>query len=255
MQRAQTRREHALPVQLLDLVLIQLSNWRWSWRRMVITGMIAPLCSLLALGLFARDAGPEALVYVLTGNVVLALMFENLGKVSSNFAFMKAMGTLNYFATLPIRRYLLVLATLIAFFLMSLPALLLTVTAGWRLLGISLALHGLLLLVVPLTALPLAALGALLGLHARTPEEAGSTTTLLIFVLTALGPVVIPPERLPGWLVSLGWLSPATYAASALRQTLVGPVTARLGVDLVVLSVLTGVFGWLASRHMARRLA
>jgi len=64
-------------------------------------GTLAPLGSILALGVFARDAGPEALAYVLTGNVVLNLMFENLDKVSGHFAFMKAVGTINYFATLP----------------------------------------------------------------------------------------------------------------------------------------------------------
>ena len=72
--------------QLLDLTLIQLSNFRWAWRSTLLTGIIVPLLSLMGLGLFARDAGTEALAYVLTGNVVMALMFENLNRVSSNFA-------------------------------------------------------------------------------------------------------------------------------------------------------------------------
>ena len=239
--------------QLLDLILIQLSNWRWSWRRMITTGMVAPVISLMALGLFARESGPEALAYVLTGNVVLALMFENMSKVSGNFAYMKAMGTLEYFATLPVQRYMVVLATLIAFFFMSLPATLVTILAGHFLLGVPLSPHLLLLLVVPLTAVPLAALGALIGSTARTPEEGGSTTTLLIFLLTGLGPVVIPPDRLPEVMVKLGRLSPATYAASALRQTLIGPVTDQLVWDLLALFLLTLLLGWATGRKMTWR--
>jgi ABC-2 type transport system permease protein len=33
----------------------------------------------------------------------------------------------------------------------------------------------------------------------------------------------------------LGWLNPATYAASALRQVAIGPLTGRLALDLAAL--------------------
>lgn len=244
------RKRPSLLIQLGDLTLIQLSNWRWSWRRMLTTGIVAPVVSLIALGLFARDDGPNALAYVFTGNIVLGLMFENMGKVSSNFSFMKSMGTLDYFATLPVHRYVLVLATVLSFFVMSLPATIFTIFVGQVLLHISLSPHILLLLVIPLCAIPLAALGALIGASARTPEEAGSMTTLLIFGLTALGPVVIPPDRLPPVMMWIGRFSPVTYAASALRQTLLGPVTWRLWGDLLILSSVAVLSGWAVSRRM-----
>ncbi len=118
-----TRHSPSLPTQLLDLILIQLANFRWSWRRMILTGIAVPMFGLVALGIFARDFGPEVVAYVFTGNIVISLMFENLSKVASNFAFMKAMGTLDYFAVLPIRRYMVVLASLLSFFVLSLPSL------------------------------------------------------------------------------------------------------------------------------------
>lgn len=49
--------------------------------------------------------------------------------------------------------------------------------------------------------------------------------------------MVIPPDRLPGFMIVLGRLSPATYAASALRQTFLGPVTGQITIDLAVLLV------------------
>ncbi|MCB8967578.1 MAG: ABC transporter permease [Ardenticatenaceae bacterium] len=253
MERSVARKRPSLLTQLVDLTLIQLSNWRWSWRRMITTGMVAPVISLVALGLFARSSGPEALAYVFSGNIVLGLMFENLGKVSSNFSFMKAMGTLHYFATLPVHRYVLVLATVISFFIMSLPSTLLTIWIGHIILDVPLALHPLLLAVIPLVAIPLAALGALIGASARTPEEAGTITTLLIFTLTGLGPVVIPPSLLPEVMVWIGRFSPVTYAASALRQTLLGPVTEQLGWDMLVLGGVAVLSGWLVSRRMEWR--
>ncbi len=240
----------SLLTQLIDLMLIQLSNWRWSWRRMLISGMLAPLVGLLALGLFARDTGTEGLVYVLTGSVVMGLMLENVGKVASNFAFMKEAGTLSYFATLPIRRIMVVVATVLAFFLLSLPSMIITVGLGAWFLGIALRPSVLLFVVVPLTGISLATLGALIGSRARSIEEAGSISTALVFGLVVLGAVVIPPDRLPPLVRTAGWFSPATYAASALRQTLVGPLTPRLWLDVGVLTALSLLLGWLVAKGM-----
>lgn len=107
-----------------------------------------------------------------------------------------------------------------------------------------------LLLIVPLCALPLAGLGALLGTSFRTPEETMAVDRLVTLLLLVIGPVLIPPERLPDLLVTLGHLSPATYAASALRQGLLGPVTGRIMVDILVLCAFTCISFWLVNRKM-----
>jgi len=49
-------KQPSLPVQLVDLFLIELTNWRWSWRTLIITGTVTPLFSIVALGIFARDS-------------------------------------------------------------------------------------------------------------------------------------------------------------------------------------------------------
>jgi len=234
---------------------MELSNWRWSWRSLLITATLSPLVSVLGLGVFARDSGPDALLYVLTGNVVVSLMFGNLGNVESHFGFMRARGALDYLATLPIRREALILAVVLAFLLMSLPSLAVTIGVGSAILGVPVRLHPLLALVVPLAAASLSSVGALIGVAARTPEEGGPLALLFTLLMAALGPVVVPPSRLPAALVTLGRLSPATYAASALRQTLVGPVTGRIVLDLGVLLVVTGVLLALVSRRMDWRQA
>jgi ABC-2 type transport system permease protein len=233
-----------------DLVLIQLANWRWSWRGALLTGLITPLFGIAALGLFARPAGPEALRYVLSGNVVISLMFGTLGRVCSNFAYMRLAGSLDYFATLPIRRGGLVLATVAAFFLLALPAVLVTLGVGAWWLDVPLAIHPLLFLVIPVSAVPLAALGALIGTATRTPTDADTWSLLLTLALAGIGPVAVPPDRLPGVLLAVGRLSPATYAADALRQVLFGPVTADLALDLGVLCALAVAILALVTRLM-----
>lgn len=58
--------------------------------------------------------------------------------------------------------------------------------------------------------------------------EAGAISLTVTMVMAGLGPVVVPASRLPRFLVWLGWINPATYAASALRQAVIGPSTERL---------------------------
>jgi ABC-2 type transport system permease protein len=237
-------------VQLVDLFLMELTNWRWSWRHMLLSGMVVPLFSIVALGVFARDGGREALVYVMTGNIVVSLLFGTMNSIQGHTEWLRFQGGFDYFATLPIRRYAFVLAMALTFLLFSLPPLVVTLCLGTLLLRVPIALSPLIVVVVPLCALPLAGLGAILGLVGRTRGESGSLTSLLTLLMIALGPVVIPPSRLPGFVLVLGHCSPATYAASALRQTTVGPVTGRILVDLVVLAGMTVSSLWLVGRKM-----
>jgi len=69
-------------------------------------------------------------------------------------------------------------------------------------------------------------------------------------VMLGLGPVLIPSARLPDVMLFLGRFSPATYAASALRQALLGPLTGQIFLDLVVLAGVTVVVLWLVGRKM-----
>ena len=236
-----TRKPPPFWTQLVDLILIELTNWRWSWRSLIILSMVSPLASMAALGVFARDSGLEALSYVFTGNIVLSLLFGIEGNVQGHFMFMRLEGVLDYFATLPVKKVALLTAVIAAFFLLALPSLLATIFIGSRILGISLTPHPLLIVVIPLCALPVSGIGALIGLKARNYAEAGSFNLLLTFALLALGPVIIPPARLPNFLLLLGQFSPTTYASSALRQVLLGPITGQLAWDMAALLGFTAV--------------
>jgi ABC-2 type transport system permease protein len=242
-------------LQVIDLIQIQLSNWRWSWRSTLIVSIIFPILSMLVLRSFSGVSDLNALTYIFIGNIVLSIMFENIGKVGSNFAFMKHVGTLTFFASLPVLPSALVLSSIFAFFIMSLPALISTITCGLLILKIPLAIHPMLLIVLPLVCTPLAGLGALIGIISPTPETVGPTTTFLSVILLGIGPVMIPPDRLPAFLLHLDWLSPASYAASALRQTLIGPLSYRLLLDLGLLAGMTSMILWLVSKKIDWRSA
>lgn len=175
-------------VQLLDLTLIQLTNWRWSWRMTIITGMIAPVFSTIAIGAFASHGGQDKL-YILSGNIVLSLLFVSMGNVSGHFVFMRFTGRLDFFATLPIYRTTLIIATVIAFFLLNLPTVLATLVAGVLILDVPLHIHPAILIVVPLISLSLSGLGALIGITVRTLEQESGLTNIATFLMLGLGPL------------------------------------------------------------------
>jgi ABC-2 type transport system permease protein len=117
-------------------------------------------------------------------------------------------------------------------------------------LKLPLIFNPLIFLVVPIASIPLAGIGALVGTSARNLQEANSLNLILTLGMVALGPVVIPPDRLSPIFLYLGYFSPATYAASALRQSLIGPMSGRILLDLTILIGLAAFTFWLVGRKL-----
>ncbi|WP_083904607.1 ABC transporter permease [Nocardiopsis kunsanensis] len=239
--------------QVWDLFRIQLTNWRWSWPQMVLTGMLAPMVSISALGLFSQNSGTSASEYVLTGSVTMAILFETQNKIASNFAFMRGNGAFQYYAALPVRREALILATLAAFCILSLPAIAVTLLLGSALLNVPLTLSPLAPLCLLLALLPSTGLGAFIGSRSGTIEQASSLSLATTLLMMAAGPVAIPPELLPDALNWVGNINPAVYAADSLRHSLTTPDTRLALADMVVLAVFAGAAWGLTSKHMPWR--
>ena len=139
---------------------------------------------------------------------------------------------------------------MLSFLLLSLPSVAVTTLVGSLVLGLHITLHPIILLVVPLCAISLSGVGALIGCSVREPSQGGAVNLLVTIAMSGLGPVVVPPDRLPRVLLILGHLSPATYAASAFRQALLGPVTGRIVLDMAVLAGMSAILLWLVGHKM-----
>ncbi len=116
------RHHQPFAVQLLNLTLIQLANWRWSWRGMLITAVVAPVLTTLGLSAFVAHSDTETLAYILSGNLVMSLLFGTLNNVAGHFSYMRIVGRMDFFATLPIYRVTLIIATVFAFLVLALPS-------------------------------------------------------------------------------------------------------------------------------------
>jgi ABC-2 type transport system permease protein len=237
--------------QFVDLFGMELANWvREGWRANIVVGTLASLFSLIAMGIYARDNGPEALGYVLMGGVVATLLFGTMAYVQIRFITLRVSGMLEYYATLPIWRYGLILAVVAVSLVVSLPALLIVLLLGSRIFSVPLHPHPLILVILPLSILPFAGIGAIVGTTMRTIQESSSVNTAIMLGLGLLGTVAAPPELLPEVVVILGRFNPGTYTASAFRQLLLGPVTAQLGLDLVAMVGFTLLSFWFVGRRL-----
>ena len=243
-------RPHPFLNQLVSIFTMELMNWRWSWRFTLTIGLIAPLIFTVMIGAMAQATDSQTLSYWLTGNIILSLMFTNLSRMANRFAFMREVGSLDYFATLPIKRSALVAGVLSSFFLISLPAVIATILFSAYYLDIRFQIHPLVIFVLPLVGMALAGTGAFIGVVARSQDEAVTYGQVVSLLLLIIGPVMLPPDRLPRAMELLGWFSPATYGASALRQTLLGPITPRFWIDILALIGITVGFLWLVGHRM-----
>ncbi|WP_340682644.1 ABC transporter permease [Amycolatopsis coloradensis] len=218
---------------------------------MLVMGIATPALIIFALSAISNDKGGSGAVYIAGGAITLTLMFQNTNRVAQNFAYMKAMGTLDLFRTMPVGLNALTYATVTAFFFLSLPGVVATVVVARLFLGVDLHLSLAAVPVLLLSSWALAGLGAAIGALCRTPETSSSVSLAMSMALLFLGPVYVPADRLPEWLNVLGYASPSTYATSAIRASFFGYPAGSIWLDMAMLFVFGAVFSAFSRRVMA----
>ncbi len=213
-----------------DLFLIQLANWRWSWQAMLINGLIVPMTTLYFIKTLDSAGGKPEII--LGGNIIISLIFTTMYGTSARFSFMRTFGVLDYYATLPVPKELLVLAVNAGFLVLSMPTTLLTVFLGQWFLNLNISLSPVFFLIVPLASFSLSAVGAFVGVASPNFDAANTITGILQFVFMGIGPILLPEEKLPALVNFLGHFLPSTYAADALRHTLTGKYDSLFMIDL-----------------------
>ncbi|MDO4645723.1 MAG: ABC transporter permease [Propionibacteriaceae bacterium] len=246
-----SRSSHRWFGQVWGLLILQLSNWRWSWPQILLTGLLVPLMSLLGISYLAHQAGNgDALVYAVSGAITMALSFESQNKVSANYAYLKANGALEFYSSLPVRKWHFILATSLIFSLFSVPSLLVILLVSWLFLQVTLVLSPLTLLAAILCIFPFVSVGALIGNLSASPEQASSISLAATLATSAVGPVAVSPDLLPDWFNRLGMFNPGYHVAELVRAGFLGEFDDTLGVSVVVVCVLAVGMSALAAQVM-----
>jgi len=84
----------------------------------------------------------------------------------------------------------------------------------------------------------------LVGLLVRTDNAVFAISNMVMFPLTFVSNVLVPPETLPGWLQAFVEVNPISVLVTAIRGLMHGvPVAGEIGIVLLISAGLVAVFG------------
>jgi ABC-2 type transport system permease protein len=222
-----------------DLFYIQFAAIRTGWQWFFLVSSVIPLGLLFFLKFAAPTTQTSTMLYYITGNAVVALMFNALGMLSGQLSSARQNKTFDFYAGLPVSRTVLILAAVAVAVLFAIPGMILLLVLGILIFHVTVAPSILVLPVLVLSPPALAGLGALIGVLAPNQQVSAVITNLALVAVMFLSPVLVPASALPSVLQLTARLLPPTYAADALRQTIAGHVNAGVGLDLAFLLAFT----------------
>lgn len=212
-----------------------LSSYRSDWFFHLFAGLILPIALIFFARGITSSLSHEQAIFFLGGNLAISLAFGPTTFLIGKLGYAKQNREFEYWIALPMPKMVLVLAIIAVALLFALPGIIGTYLLGSLMLGLPLTGGWALILLVPLSTLSLAGMGALIGSSAPNAQTANLIANLMITIVGFLSPMMIPLERLPLPLHFTAWLLPTTYIADAFRQVLAGSFNSTLLLDVLVL--------------------
>lgn len=225
------------------LLQMQLARVRTSWRPYLIVSSAMPLgIAVLLRAIMDPKQVDQFGEQIVAGSAVLAIAMTAIVMLAQRIASLKESGGLDFYSSLPVKRWMLVLAILVSFAIFSLPGTIIVSVLGAMLFDLSLTALWAAVPVWALGSFALAGLGVGVGLAAPDEQLAGMYSNLVMMAVLFLG--IIPTGRVPGWLGPVRAILPSTYAVDALKPGLAGAFTSGQVWDLLLLALFGTLFFW-----------
>jgi len=237
----------------LYLLWTQILNVRTGWVWYFLLSSFIPLLTLfflfMVLGYQIQYAD-----YIVTGNVVFAVVLGSLNTLAEQMGWMKQNRFFEHFAALPIARMSLITALVARCTLFSLPSMVAVLLIGKFLFKLQVVLHPLALLVFVLSGFALAGVGAFIGITSKNGNHANITVRVVFPILVFAAPVMIPMDRLPKLLQWVAVLLPTTYIANAFRAVLNGRVNGEFWLNVATIAGFMVLSLWLTAKRFDWRV-
>ena len=238
MSRASGRTE-----KFMTLLRMQLARVRTSWRPYLIVSSAMPLgIAVLMRAIMDQEQVDRFGEQIVAGSAVLAIAMTAIVMLAQRIAALRESGGLDFYSSLPVKRWMVVLAILVSFAIFSLPGTIIVSILGAMLFDLSLTALWAAVPVWALGSFALAGLGVGVGLAAPDEQLAGMYSNLAMMAVLFLG--IIPTGKLPNWLAPVRAILPSTYAVDALKPGLAGSFTSGQVWDLLLLAVFGTLFFW-----------
>ncbi|MEV0642652.1 ABC transporter ATP-binding protein/permease [Streptomyces sp. NPDC050619] len=227
---------------------------RTSWHVHMVFGIFMPLTMVFGFSRIGSGLTDQSsLLYIASGSGVFSIAALGTTAIAQRIGAIKAEGSMMYYASLPISKVAFVMAFVAARLLLIAPGLLTSLLAVEVLYDIKLTLSPTLVFVYPLTTLPLAALGLVIGSLIDRIELISIVTYMLNFLLLLGAPLLIPMESLPLALRVISYAMPTSYGADAIRHSVTGDIDGTFVLDVAVLAVASVASLWIADRALRWR--
>jgi len=185
---------------------------------------------------------PDAQRYIAAGALTASLAMGPALMLCVRFGIANENDEFDYWASLPVPRLSLILALVSAHLLFSLPGVLVLGVLALVFLGVTLPALLAALLLVPLAALAMTGVGAVLGARAPNSIAGNLLGNLLLATALFLSPLMNRIDAYPGFLRPVAFAVPTTYVADAFRHVLAAePTYLPLAVDLAILAAIIAV--------------
>lgn len=227
-------------VDLKYLWLEQMLEIRTTWYWYFVFALVLPLAMVFGFSRFGSGlTDTNSLIYIISGAAIFSVANDGIYTMAVRIGSMKKEGMLLYYASLPINKVAFVMAIMLSRLIITLPGMIAPMLFGSLIYKVDLNFSLWIVLLLPLTALSLSAIGMALGSIVNSLEMIQIIVNLLLFILIMAAPVFIPWQSLPLPLKLLGYLLPPSYAADALRHVLSGTIDVSFYIDIAVLSLMT----------------
>jgi ABC-2 type transport system permease protein len=217
---------------LLRIQLLELRTWG---PIVAIFTTLFPIAMILGFGLIGGGVSEAGQIYIVTGSAVISLVTIGITATAQDLGEMQRDGVFQYYASLPISKAALLAAIVTVRVLTALPGLALTLVVGSLRYGTPAHVNAATIVLLPLTVLALAGVGAAIGILIRDFRVVAAVSQLAFIVVMFASPVLIPQAKLPEPLRWASYGLPPSYAADGFRHALEGALDGRLLLDVAAL--------------------
>lgn len=238
---------------VLYLTWSQLLNIRTGWVWYFLLSSFIPIITLFFLFLILSYQIDIA-VYVVTGNIVFAVVLGSLGTLGEQLGWMKQNRFFEHYAVLPVSKLSLITALVIRSTLFSIPPMAAVLIIGKFLFKLPIILHPALILIFILSGFSMSGIGALIGIYSKDANHANIATRVVFPILVFAAPVMVPVTYLPGILQYTSVLMPTTYIANVFRGALSGQTGWSFWLDMLIICLFTFVSLYFVARRFDWRV-
>lgn len=232
------------------IIRIMLAEYRRTWFVNIFMGFLIPFGFIFFLKSSIGTINHDRAIFLLGGNMATSIAFGPMSFLITKLGWAKQSQEFDYWIALPIPKLALVFAIVTVALLFALPGLVSIYIFGSLLFGLSFTNCLALVPLIPLSILPLAGLGALVGTYAPSGQLAGMYSNFLIIFIGFLSPMMIVPEALPLPLRIIARFIPTTYVADAFRIVISGQLGTNFLFDVFILVIFAILFLFVAYKRV-----